>query len=68
MIAAVNDEIMTLRLARDGLADCCNEEIVPLRSAQRRAQISRVFVPQAHVKRACAGHPHAVASLAEIVG
>ena len=66
-IGPVDDEIMSLRFARDCLADRGIEEIVPLRGAQRGAQIGCVFVTQAHVKRAGASHPHAVAALAKIV-
>ena len=44
-IRPVNDEIMPLWFAGDRIADSRVEEIVPLRSAQRGAQISCVFVP-----------------------
>jgi hypothetical protein len=44
-IRPVNDEIMPPWFAGDRIADSRVEEIVPLRSAQRGAQISCVFVP-----------------------
>ena len=44
-IGPVNDEIMPLWFAGDRIADSRVEEIVPLRSAQRGAQISCVVVP-----------------------
>ena len=36
--------------------------------AQGRAQINVIFLTKAHVKRAGAGHAHAVATFAEIMG
>ena len=64
----VNDEIMAFGFAGDRLTDRRIEKTVPLRGAERGAQVGRVFVPQTHVKRAGTGHPHAVAALAEIMG
>ena len=46
----------------------CAHQLVALRRAQRPAQVGRVLLAQAHVHGAGAGHPHAVAALAEIVG
>ena len=43
-------------------------EFVALRRAQRRAQIGGVLLAEAHIERAGAGDPHAIAALAEIVG
>ena len=44
------------------------EELVALGGAQRRAQVGGVFLAEAHIERAGAGQPHAVAALAEIMG
>ena len=68
IIRAVNDEIMALGFAGDRLADRRIEKHVPFRGAERGAQIGRVFVPQTHVKCACARHPQAITGLAKIVG
>src|SRR5919197_2814744 len=68
LVAAVDDEIVALGLARDRLRDGCIEEIVAFRGAQRGAQIGGVFLTETHVERARASHPHAIAGFAEIVG
>src|SRR6266540_1546518 len=66
-MAAVDDEIVALGLARDRLRDGRIEQIVAFGGAQRGAQISGVFLTEAHVKRTGAGHPHPIAGFAEIV-
>ena len=68
VVAAVDDEIVALGLARDRLADRRLERLVALRLAQRRAQIGGVLLAEAHIERAGAGQPDAVAALAEIMG
>ena len=67
LMAAVDDEIVALGLARDRLLDRAIEEFVALRRAQRRAQVGGILLAEAHVERAGAGHAHAVAGFAEIV-
>src|SRR5882757_2880986 len=59
--AAVDDEVVALRLAQDRGVDRGVDEIVALGGAQRRAQVGGVFLPEAHIKRAGAGEPHAIA-------
>src|SRR5215475_10199017 len=66
-VAAVDDEIVALGLARDRLVDRIIEQIVAFRGTQRRAQICGVLLPEAHVERARAGDADAVAGFAEIV-
>ncbi len=66
-MAAVDDEVVALGLARYRLFDGRMQKVVAFRSAQRLAQIGRIFLPEAHVKRARAGDAHAIAGLAEIM-
>src|SRR5262249_58369977 len=68
LVAAVDDEVVALGLAPDRLVDGGIERVVALRGAQRRAQIRRVVLAEAHVERAGAGDAHAVARLAEVMG
>src|SRR5690348_2270333 len=68
LVAAIDNEIVPLRLAADRLVDRGKEQVVGLRGAQRLTQIGRVFLAEAHIERAGAGHPHAIAGLAEIMG
>ena len=65
---AVDDEIMAFRLARDRLQRWPHPApVIALAGAQRRAQIGGIVLAQAHIQRAGAGQPHAVAALAEIM-
>src|SRR3546814_18933117 len=64
---AVDDEVVALRLARDGGVDGGLERRVVLAGAQRRAEVGRVLLAEAHVERAGAGQPHPVAGLAEVM-
>jgi hypothetical protein len=66
--APVDDEVMALGLAADGLVDGGGQQLVAFRRAQRRAQVGGVVLAEAHVERAGAGQAHAVAAFAEIVG
>src|SRR3954469_10597958 len=68
LMAAVDDEIVTLRLARDRFRDRRIEQAVALRCAQRRAQVGGIFLTEPHVKRAGAGYADAIARFAKIVG
>jgi len=65
---AIDDEIVPLRLAQDRFRDRGMQEIVSFRCAQRCAQVGRVFLAKAHVKRSGAGDADAIAGFAEIVG
>src|SRR5205823_10559270 len=65
---AVDHEVMALGLARDRLVDRGLEERIALRRAHGLAQIGGVVLAEAHVERARAGEPHAVAALAEVMG
>src|SRR3982750_699018 len=68
LVAAVDDEIMTLGLAQDRLVDGAVEQLVAFGGAQRRPPGGGVPPAEAHVKRAGAGDAHAVAAFAEVVG
>src|SRR5690625_7037611 len=65
---AVNDEIMPLRLATDGLTDGLHQHLVPLAGTQRRTKVGRVLLSQAHEESTGASQPHPVAAFAEIMG
>src|SRR3546814_11028589 len=67
LAAAVDDEVVALGLAADGLEDGGVEQVVALAEAQRRAQVGRVLLTEAHVERAGAGEAHAVAAFTEVV-
>src|SRR3984885_12944100 len=56
-IGPVNDEIMAFGFAGDRLSDRRIEKTIPFRGAEWGAQIGCVFVPQTHVKPACACLP-----------
>src|SRR3546814_8500112 len=66
-VAAVDDEVVALRFARDRLPHCRLQHRVVVGCLQRRSKVRRVVLAQAHVEGARAGQPHAVAALAEIV-
>src|SRR5438067_4215491 len=65
--AAIDNKVVAFRLVQDGGIDRGIEEIVALGGAQRRAQIGSILLPEAHVKRAGAGEPHAVAGFAKVM-
>src|SRR6202023_2656338 len=65
---AIDDEIMALGLAGDGGVESLVQKRVRLRCAQWRAQIGRILLAKAHVKRSGAGHAHAIAAFAKIMG
>ena len=52
LVAPVDDEIVALGLARDCFFDRGFEQAVSLRSPQRGAQVSGVFLAEAHIERA----------------
>jgi len=59
---AVDDEIMPLGLAPDRRTARGVEHDIVARLPQRRAQVGRVLLAQAHIQRARAGDPHAIAA------
>src|ERR1700733_11485453 len=61
LVAPIDDEVVTLGLARDRRGDRAVEQRVVGARPQRRAQIGRILLAQAHEQRAGAGHAHAVA-------
>src|SRR5262245_61918560 len=65
--AAVDDEVMSLRLPADGLVDGAIERIIIAAGPQRRPQFSSVVLAEAHVKGSRARQAYPVAALAEIV-
>src|SRR5580658_755887 len=66
-VAAIDNEVMTLGLARNGGGDCRRHGSIALRRPERRAQIGGIGLAEAHEERAGTGQPHAVAALAEIM-
>ena len=66
-VCTVDDEIMALRLAGNSLVERGVQKFVARRLTQRHAQIGRIFLAEAHIKRAGAGDADAVAALAEIM-
>src|ERR1700693_2362686 len=66
-MAAIDDEIVPLGLARNGFIDACLKRLVALGGPQRRAQIGGILLPEAHIERAGAGEADAIAGLAEIM-
>src|SRR4051812_4235452 len=68
LVAAIDKEVVSLGLARHGLADRGDQRRVAFRCAHGRAKVGGVFLAEAHVKRAGTGQPHAVAGFTEVVG
>jgi hypothetical protein len=64
---ALDQEIMALGLPQNRRADRRFQEIVGFGATQRRAQIGRVVLTQAHIERSRAGDADAIAALAEIM-
>ena len=58
---------MALGLARDGGVEGFVQKLVGGRGAQWRAQIGRILLAKAHVKRSGASDAHAIAAFAKIV-
>src|SRR3569833_2888909 len=67
-MAAIDDEVVPLRLAPNRFVDGLVENGVVLRRPQRPTQIGRVVLAETHEQRSGAGEAHAVAALTEIVG
>src|SRR5258707_671620 len=67
LVAPVDDEVVALGLARNGVLDGGVEQLIALRRAQRAAQIGGVLLPEAHVEGAGTGEAHPIAGFAEIV-
>src|ERR1700730_839734 len=67
-VVAIDNEIMPLRLAGDGGVERLVQKLVRGRRAQRRAQIGRILLAKAQVKRSGASHAHAIAAFAKIMG
>src|SRR3954470_10195473 len=65
--APVDDEVVALRLARDGFVDRLVEQLIAFRGPQVRPERGGVLLPRAHIERARAGDPHAVPAFAEIM-
>src|SRR3569832_1343762 len=61
-MAAIDDEVVPLRLAPDRFVDGAVENGGILRSPQRLAQIGRVVLAVAHEQRPGTGEAHAVAA------
>src|SRR3569833_3113698 len=67
-MAAIDDEVVPLRLTPNRFVDGSVENGVILRRPKRPTQIGRVVLAETHEERAGAGKTHAVAALTEIVG
>ena len=65
---AVDDKVVAFRFPPDCFIDGGRDKLVALRLPQRSAKVGGIFLTEAHIERACAGEPHAVAAFAEIVG
>src|SRR4029077_5788525 len=68
VVATIDDEVMAAGLAVDRFANRRLERLISFRLTQRRAQIRRILLAEAHIQRAGASHPDAVAAFAEIMG
>src|SRR6516165_11103534 len=68
VMAAIDNEVVPLRLGPDGAVDGLAERFVVGRGPQRLAQIGSVLLAEAGMDRAGAGDPHPVTGLAEIMG
>src|SRR5262252_9845671 len=68
LVAAVDDEIVALGLAADGFIDRGEQAVIAVRGAQRSAKIRGIVLAKAHEQGTGAGHAHAVAGFAEVVG
>src|SRR5208282_4862289 len=68
VVATVDDEIVTARLAADRFPNRRLERFISFGLTQGGAQIGRILLAEAHIKGAGASHPDAVAALAEIMG
>ena len=66
-MTAVNDEIMSLGFAGDRIVDGCTHIIVVRRCPQRRQQVCRVVLSEAHVEYAGASKTYAIAAFAKIM-
>src|SRR5579863_7564450 len=67
LMTAIDDEVMALGLPADRFIDGGIEKNVGFRGSQRSAQIGSVLLAEAHVERARASDPHAIAGFAEIM-
>src|SRR4051812_35098157 len=67
VVAAVNHEIMALRLAGNGSIDCRVKRLIAFGCPQRRTEAPRTLLSQAQEYRAGTGHPHAIAGFTEVV-
>src|SRR4051812_11280146 len=67
-VAAVDDKVMPLRFAPDGLVNGAVDKLIALGRTQRRPQVSGIFLAETHIQRAGAGDADTVAAFAEVVG
>src|SRR6185436_13539289 len=65
--APVDDEVVALGFARDGLVNGAIEQGLIGAGAQGRPQVCRIVLAEAHVQCAGASKPHTIATLAKIV-
>ena len=65
IMPAIDDEIVSLGLAADRLADRIIQLGIARAIAQHGAGIRRIVLPQAHVQRPGAGQPHTIAKLSQ---
>src|SRR6476660_3443506 len=61
LVSPIDDEIVAFWLARYRLFDRGVQKVVAFGCAQRLAQIGGIFLSEAHIERARAGHAHAIA-------
>src|SRR5262245_27644094 len=66
-MSAVDHKVMPFRFAGDGLVDRRIKQLIALGRPQWLTQIGGVALAEAHIERASAGNPNAIAGFAEIV-
>src|SRR3954464_15429428 len=67
-VAPVDDEVVALRLAGDGIDDRPFEKLVAFGGAHRCPQVGGVLLAEAHEELAGAGEAHPVAAFAQNLG
>ena len=64
--AAVDDEVVALRLASDGFMNPVDQQTVVVTHPYGCAKVRRIFLAKAHEQRAGTGQADAVAAFAEL--
>ena len=67
VLATINNKVMTLGFANDGVVDCIDQRSVALACSQWRSEIGCIVLTEAHIKCPRACQPYAIARFAEVV-